>query len=240
MMTVNEVSKLSGVSVRALHHYDKIGLLKPSAVTSAGYRLYDRKSIETLGQILLFKELGFSLSEIKKIINNPDFDAALALEKQIKLLTLKKEHTENLIALAKRIKEKGVFEMDFNEFNKQAETYQEKAKELWGNTEAYKEFDKKTANYSKTKFNILADEMMDIFKEFGKLSDKSPCDSAVQKKVKELKSFITDNYYTCTNEILLCLGQMYAAGGEMTDNIDLAGGKGTAKFVSSAINEYLK
>ena len=90
MMTVNEVSKLTGVSIRALQYYDKIGLLHPAEYTEAGYRLYDDTALERLQQILLFRELEFSLKEIQSILQSPDFDRDRALDQQICLLTLKK------------------------------------------------------------------------------------------------------------------------------------------------------
>ena len=96
MKTVKEVSKLAGVSVRTLHYYDTIGLLKPTEVTGAGYRLYDDTALERLCQILLFRELEFPLRVIKQIMDNPGYDKGKALEQQIELLTFKKEHIENL------------------------------------------------------------------------------------------------------------------------------------------------
>ena len=90
MMTVKEVSKLTGVSVRTLHYYDEIGLLHPAVMTDAGYRMYDDTSLERLQQILLFRELEFSLRDIKKMIDSPGFDREKALSEQIRLLTLKK------------------------------------------------------------------------------------------------------------------------------------------------------
>ena len=80
MMTVNEVSKLAGVSIRTLQYYDKIGLLKPAEYTESGYRLYDDTALERLQQILLFKELEFPLKDIKEIIMSPDFDKKKALD----------------------------------------------------------------------------------------------------------------------------------------------------------------
>ena len=103
MRTVHEVSRLTGVSVRALHHYDRIGLLHPAKVTEAGYRLYDDAALERLQYILLFKELQFSLKEIKGILDSPDFDRGRALEQQITLLEMRKEHLENLIDFARGI-----------------------------------------------------------------------------------------------------------------------------------------
>ena len=107
MMTVNEVSKLAGVSIRTLQYYDKIGLLKPARYTESGYRLYDDTGLERLQQILLFRELEFPLKEIKEIITGSNFDKVKALDQQIELLTLKKEHLENLIDFARKLKTKG-------------------------------------------------------------------------------------------------------------------------------------
>ena len=95
MKTVNEVSKLTGVSIRTLQYYDKIGLLKPAEYTESGYRLYDDAALERLQQILLFRELEFPLKDIKDIVTRSDFDKRLALDQQIELLELKKEHIEN-------------------------------------------------------------------------------------------------------------------------------------------------
>ena len=117
MMTVHEVSKISGVSIRALHHYDKIGLLPATKVTDVGYRLYDDTVLERLQHILLFKELEFSLKEIKNILDSPDFDRSKALEQQIHLLELRKEHLQNLIDLAWGIKAIGVKKMSFEAFD---------------------------------------------------------------------------------------------------------------------------
>ena len=106
-MTVQEVSRLAGVSVRTLHYYDQIGLLRPTTVTEAGYRLYDDTALERLQQILLFRELEFPLKDIKTILDQPDFDRNKALSQQIELLTLKKERLELLIRFAREIKETG-------------------------------------------------------------------------------------------------------------------------------------
>ena len=112
MMTVNEVSKLTGVSIRALQYYDKIGLLHPAEYTEAGYRLYDDTALERLQQILLFRELEFSLKEIQSILQSTDFDRDRALDQQICLLTLKKEHIENLITFARGLKQVGGMNME--------------------------------------------------------------------------------------------------------------------------------
>ena len=143
MMTVHEVSKLAGVSVRALHHYDAIGLLKPSRVTEAGYRLYDEDALSRLQEILLFRELEFQLGEIKRILDSPVYDRRQALYDQLELLRLRKERLEGLIAFTESMI-KGGTGMDFTAFDdsKQRE-YAEEAKRRWSGTAAWREYEKK-------------------------------------------------------------------------------------------------
>ena len=241
MMTVNEVSRLTGVSIRTLQYYDRIGLLSPAAYTDAGYRLYDDASLEKLQQILLFRELEFSLSEIKEIVTRPDFDRAKALEQQIQLLTLKKEHIENLIGLAKGLETTGVKTLAFDAFDtKKLDEYAAQAKASWGATPAYKEYEEKSKGRSKEDERGISTQMMDIVAEFGAIRDTDPASGEAQALVKKLQDFITAHYYTCTNDILGGLGKMYACGGEFTANIDSYGGEGTAVFASKAIEAYCK
>ncbi len=240
-MTVNDVSKLTGVSIRTLQYYDTIGLLPPTGYTEAGYRLYDDTAMERLQQILLFRELEFPLKEIKHIIDSPDFDRNKALEQQIELLTMKKEHLERLITFARKIKTTGVNKMDFNVFDTtKMDEYTKKAKEQWGQTAEYKEYEKKAGKKSSEAQKQAWQNLMLIFVEFGKMKDKKAADPAVQLKVKELQDYITDNFYECSDEILRNLGKMYASGGEFTENIDKAAGNGTAEFAANAIEAYCK
>ena len=239
MMTVNEVSKLTGVSVRTLQYYDTIGLLKPSGYTEAGYRLYDDASLVRLQQILLFKELEFPLKEIKGIIDAPDFNRKKALQHQIELLTMKKEHLENLIDFARGLKLLGVRKVDFKVFDtKKIDEYSKRAKEQWGKTPEYKEYERKKQNMSDEDELAMVDEFMQIFAEFGQMMALEPSDEEVQVQVKKLQDYITEHFYTCTKEILNGLGKMYSAGGEFTENIDRAGGSGTAVFTAKAIEVY--
>lgn len=239
MWTVGEVSRLTGVSVRALHHYDALGLLKPCAVTEAGYRQYDEADLQRLGQILLFRELAFSLEEIKAILDSPDFDRDKALRQQIELLSLQKERLEKLIISAEQMRQTGGYTMNFEAFDKKTlDRYAAEAKQQWGQTEAYRECEAKTADYSPQQQAQYAKELMAVFAAFGRLRDKDPADPAVQRQVQTLQAFITDHYYTCTPEILRGLGQLYAAGGELTEAIDGAGGAGTAAFAAQAIALY--
>lgn len=116
MRTVKQVSDLTGISIRSLHYYDEIGLLKPSDITEVGYRLYDDEALKTLQQILFFKELDIPLKEVKEIMLSPYFDKMQALENQKKLLMLKRERLSNLIELInKTIKGEGT--MNFKEFD---------------------------------------------------------------------------------------------------------------------------
>lgn len=239
MLTVNEVSKLTGVSVRTLHYYDETGLLKPAKVTQAGYRLYGEKELERLEEILLFRELEFSLKDIASILSSPQYDRIEALRQQKELLLLKKEHIEKLIIFTEKAIENGGNNMSFEAFDKQKlKEYEEQAKARWGGTDAYREYEAKSAAYPEAVQNELAEGLMNIFREFGAIKNKAPDSNEAQALVQKLQMYITQNYYTCTRQILSGLGAMYSAGGEMTENIDRAGGAGTAEFVSKAIKEY--
>ena len=240
MKSVSEVSKLTGVSVRTLHHYDKIGLLKPSSVTEAGYRLYDDATLERLQLIMLYRELEFSLEEIREILDRSDLDRNQILEQQIELLTLKKKHIENLITFARGIRLIGVKNMDFSAFKaKELDDYAAQAKAFYGKTDAYKEFEKKTEGKSADQMNQTGEQMMELFVEFGQIMKEcTPSDAVAQAQVKKLQAYITEHFYTCTKEILSCLGQMYGGGGSFTENIDAAGGAGCAKFAAEAIRVY--
>ena len=242
MMTVNEVSKITGVSIRTLQYYDNIRLLHPADVTDAGYRLYDDAALEKLQQILLFKELQFSLKDIAKIISSPNFDKEKAINQQIELLNLKKEHLENLIVFARGLQKTGGNKtMDFSVFDtKKMDEYATKAKAEWGDTVAYKEFEIKSKDRTKADEANLWKNMMEIFKEFGQIKEFAPDSDEAQKIVKNLQDYITANFYNCTDEILSGLGQMYASGGDFTKNIDAAAGEGTAVFASKAIEAYCK
>ena len=117
MKTVKEIAKLTGISARTLHYYDEIGLLKPTQKSEAGYRVYDEKALETLQQILFFREFDIPLKDIKTVIQNPSFDRNQILQMQRKMLVAKKERIERLIASIDDIL-KGESKMGFEIFNK--------------------------------------------------------------------------------------------------------------------------
>lgn len=240
MMIVNEVSRLTGVSIRTLQYYDKIGLLPPADYTEVGYRLYNDETLQKLQIILLFRELEFPLKDIRRIIESPVFDREKALEQQIHILELKKEHIENLIDLARGVKKSGVKDMtDFTAFDTaKIDDYIAKAREYWGDTAAFKEFEEKNADRTSEENAGINTELMKIFAQFGGMKDMDPASPKVQKQVKKLQDYITDKFYKCTNTILSSLGHAYSAEGEMNRNIDKAGGKGTGEFVDKAIQIY--
>lgn len=245
-MSISETAKLTGISVRTLHYYDEIGLLKPVCVDEhSGYRFYDERSLERLQTILFYRELDFPLKEIGRIISNPDFNKHEALSKQKELLMLKEERIARLIN-AIDITLKGEDTMSFNafdnsEFETQKAKYAAEAKEKWGNTDAYKESSEKTSSYSDEKWAEVNAGMNAIMCEFGDCmkNGNSPESDIAQMLVQKLQNHITDNHYTCTKEILAGLGMMYVGDERFKANIDKCG-EGTAEFMSKAIEIYCK
>lgn len=131
--------------------------------------------------------------------------------------------------------------MDFSSFDtEKIDRYAAEAKKKWGKTDAYKEYESKTAGQSNGQMQATGGALMDIFRQFGQIRHLSPASSEAQALVKTLQDFISEHYYTCTNQILFGLGQMYAAGDEMNENIDKAGGEGTGAFARDAITIYCK
>lgn len=238
-MTVHEVSDLTGITVRTLHHYDAIGLLKPTMVTKAKYRLYTAADLSRLQEILLFRELRFPLKEIKGILDSPNFDLQEAIAQQIELLELQYKHIGELIAFAREIQKKGVTTMNFDVFDKsEIEKYEAEIKAKWGNTKAYQEYKQKVIARDEGSYSRIANELMTMFAALGELKSLTVSADEVQKKISALQKFITEHYYVCTDEILSGLGEMYVCDERFRSNIDKAGGEGTADFVRQAIAVY--
>lgn len=219
MLTVNEVSRLTGVSVRSLHHYDAIGLLKPARVTEAGYRLYGDDELKRLQNILLFRELQFPLKQIRTILDSPDFDRREALAQQIRLLELQLKHTQKLISFARRLQEEGVESMDMKAFDafekEEMKQYEEEVRRRWGDTAAYDEYQQKVKGRTDAEQAEIAGQLMERFAKIGRLRQGSPAEQAVQEEVAGIQAFITEHYYQCTDEILRGLGEMYAGDERM-------------------------
>ncbi|MGL4847351.1 MAG: MerR family transcriptional regulator [Clostridium sp.] len=240
-MKIREVAKLSGVTVRTLHYYDEVGILKPSEVTESGYRIYSSENLQTLQQILFFRELHFSLNEIKEIMNNPNYNKAEALSKQRELLVQKRERMDGLINLIDKTI-KGERNMSFKEFDmKEIEAnkkkYAKEVKERFGDTDAYKECNEKTSSYNEDKWKAVTEEGNKIFKEFAECRGLEPSDEKVQSLVLKWQNHITNNFYNCTKEILAGLGLMYIQDERFKNNIDISG-EGTAELMSKAIEFY--
>ena len=131
--------------------------------------------------------------------------------------------------------------MDFSAFDtKKMDEYAAQAKENWGKTDAYKEFEEKSKDWTEETEKNLEVEVMSLFVAFGEMKDLDPADEKVQAQVKKLQEYFTANFYNCTNQILSGLGRMYAGGGDFTENIDKVGGAGTAEFVNAAIQIYCR
>ena len=243
-MSVKEFAELTGVSVRTLHYYDEINLLKPAEIDeNNGYRFYDRTALERMQEILFYRELDFPLKSICEILSSPDYDKQKALSEQKKLLILKKERLERIISAIDNAEESEAImkALNNNDYEAARKQYESEAKERWGKTEAYKEHTDKTKNYSKDKWQSVTDGLDSIFGEFAECmkGGSTPDSEAAKALAEKLQKYITDNFYTCTNEILLGLGQMYVCDERFTQNIDKHG-VGTAEFVNKAIIKYCK
>ena len=234
-MQIKEFAGFTGVSVRTLHYYDEIGLLKPACVDRAtGYRYYDESSLLRMQEILFYRELDFSLKNIGEILSSPSYDKTKALHEQKRLLMLKKERLERLIsAIDGAVKGENVMNaFDNSEFEK----HKAEAKEKWGATCAYKEYEEKTKNYSGQRWNDIAEGMDCIMAEFALCmkNGKTPDSAEARHLVKMLQDYITGHYYNCTDQILAGLGQMYVADERFKNNIDRHA-DGTAAFICEAI-----
>lgn len=242
-MKINEVAKLTGITVRTLHYYDEIGLLKPSKVTDKGYRIYDQQSLEILQQILFFRELEFPLNQIKQIINDSKFNSQKALINHRDLLIKKRERLDNIINLVNKKLEGGTImsfkEFDTTEIEKCKEKYAKEVKEKYGDTNEYRQSQQKASKYTKEDWNKIQEEANYIMKQFFNNKEKPIDSDEIKELVKKWQDHITKYYYDCSNKILAGLGSMYVADERFKNNID-KNGKGTAEFMSKAIASYCK
>lgn len=239
MMTIRDVARLTGVSQRTLHYYDEIGLLTPTQTSEAGYRLYDAAALERLQHILLFKELGFPLKDVRALLDDPAFDRNLALEQHLKLLLLRKQHLDNLIDLTRGLILVGTKNIDFSNFNsKQIDEYAAQARATYGKTEAYKEYEQRFLTRDTDDQARAGQGLMALLSRFGSHLGEDPASPAVQALVGELQDYITQHFYTCTDQILASFANLYDGGGKFTANIDQVGGPGTAHLAAEAIRIF--
>lgn len=233
--TVSQVARMSGVSVRALHHYDEIGLLRPSGRSAAGYRLYAGSDLDRLQQILLFRELEFPLAEIQRILGDPEFDLGAALRMQRQMLSERTVRTRELIkavdaALARLEKGGSIMEKHdekpddmftvWREFKSDA--YEEEAKQQWGHTDAYKESKRRTNRYTKQDWEALGKEAEQIYRGVAALMEAGtpPTSEAAMDLAERHRQHISHWFYPCPKEMHRGLGELYVADSRFTANID--------------------
>jgi len=241
MMTISQVADLTGISQRTLHYYDEIGLLPPTQTTEAGYRLYDDAALERLQHILLFKELGFPLRDVRNLLDDPDFDRTKALEQHLQLLQMKKQHLENLIDLTRGLCTMGTNHLDFSGFDTRSiDEYAAEARATYGKTAAYKEYEQRFLTRSADEQRDVSQDFMALLGRFGAHLGEAPDSPEVQELVAQLQAYITEHFYTCTDEILSSFANLYDGGGRFTQNIDKAGGPGTAALAAQAIRHYTR
>lgn len=239
MMTVSEVAALTGVSQRTLHYYDEIGLLSPTSTTEAGYRLYDDAALERLQHILLFKELGFPLKTVAALLDDPGFDRTKALEQHLKLLEMKKQHIENLIMMTRGLCIVGTKNLNFSGLDtRKIDQYAAQARETYGTTEAYKEYEQRFLSQDASAQAMTSQNFMALIARFGAHLGEDPASPDVQALVGQLQEFISEHFYTCTDQILASFANLYDGDGRFTRNIDEAGGPGTAHLAAEAIRIY--
>lgn len=245
---IGELAELAGVSVRTLHHYDSIGLLKPTSVSPAGYRYYTDGDVERLQQILFFKEMDFSLKETAEIINKPDFDKVKALKAHKELLCEKRKRIEALIASVEktidsaegeiRMDKKEMFKaFDMSDIEKHKAEYAQETKLKYGESNAYKQSKERTSKYSKDDWAKVMNTANEIFERIASLMDKGPENTDVQQAVSQWRQHITESFYDCTSEIFRGLGQLYVCDERFTNNIDKIK-PGLSEFLSKAIDIY--
>ena len=241
-LSISEAAKRAGVSVRTLHYYDEIGLLKPSETTPAGYRYYDGAAMASLQQILFYRELDVPLEQIGRILNAPEHDRTEALQKHRTLLLMKRRRLDDMLRLVDETIG-GIAMYDERPKPTQAdweavkEQYAREAAERWGNTEAFLESREKHAKYTPEQEARISAEMEEIFRAFGACGD--PEGDEARALVERWQAHITKYHYNCTDGILACLGQMYVNDPRFKEDLDKYG-SGTAQKISDAIAAYCK
>jgi DNA-binding transcriptional MerR regulator len=242
-LTVGAIARLAGVTVRTLHHYDEIGLLVPGERTRAGYRLYGRRQIERLQEVLFFKELGFALDEIREIVGQPTYSRASALARQRSLLEKRADHLLAMIdaidaAVEAERQGMGMTNEEmlevFGDFD--PAEHEDEARQRWGDTAAYQESARRTARYTKQDWEQIRREIEETNTAFIALMKAgTPADSAEAMDLAERhRAHISKWFYECTPEIHAGLGQMYVGDPRFTRNIDKAA-PGLAQYLSDAI-----
>lgn len=241
--TISKVASLASVSVRTLHHYDEEGVLQPSSRSDAGYRLYSDEDLERLQQVLFFRELGFSLNDIRELMREPGHDSESALRMQRDLLEQRATHLEAMIATIDRtldahtkgtpMNKEDMFEV-FGDFD--PAEHEEEARERWGDTDAYAESARRTKRYTKDDWLRIKQEGAAVVEGLVARMDAGagPDDPEVQALVEEHRMQIDRNFYPCSKEMHAGLGRMYVADPRFAKTYDDAR-PGLAQFLCDAI-----
>ncbi|MGD6828839.1 MerR family transcriptional regulator [Bacillus pumilus] len=241
-MKVKEVAELFDISIRTLHHYDEIGLLPPKEVSEAGYRFYSEENLETLQQILFFRELGFNLKEIKEIINNPSFDKQEAFILQRKMLMEKRNKLDRMIEnIDKTLKHmRGEIHLTnkerFEGMNMTFNEYEEEARCRWGN-HSIDNMNFKLSRLSKEEQDDLSVRWDWIFHNLASLRNLAPQSKEVQAAIREWYDFLNNHFTQYSLEAFYGLGQLYIQDERFTKNIDQYG-EGLASFMSEAMKAF--
>ncbi|MGY1837054.1 MerR family transcriptional regulator [Blastococcus sp. SYSU DS0510] len=242
-MNVGEVAAMAGVTVRTLHHYDQIGLLRPSGRTSAGYRQYAPADLDRLHQVLVYRELGFPLEEVAALLDDPSADPAEHLRRQHRLLRDRLERTQAMVAAVEKEMEARAMgigltpEERFEVFGEHdPEQYEAEVEERWGETEAYAQTKRRTAAYSKEDWLQILAEGEDLEARFAAaLQTGVPADSdRAMDLAEEHRQQISRNYYDCPPEMHAGLGRMYVEDERFTAHYDQRA-PGLAQYVSTAV-----
>jgi DNA-binding transcriptional MerR regulator len=242
-MNVGEVAALAGVTVRTLHHYDRIGLLSPSERTAAGYRQYAPADLDRLHQVLLYRELGFPLEEVATLLDDPSADPEAHLRRQHRLLRDRLERTSAMVAAVEKEMEARAMgislspEERFEVFgDNDPAQYDAEVGERWGETDAYAQSKRKTAAYSKEDWLRIKTEGEDVERRFAEaLQSDVPADSPQAMDIaEEHRQQITRNFYDCPPEMHAGLGRMYVQDERFTAHYEQRA-PGLAQYVSTAV-----
>ncbi|TYP83798.1 MerR family transcriptional regulator [Blastococcus xanthinilyticus] len=242
-MNVGQVAALAGVTVRTLHHYDRIGLLRPSGRTSAGYRQYAPADLDRLHQVLLYRELGFPLEEVATLLDDPAADPAAHLRRQHQLLRDRLERTSAMVAAVEKEMEARAMgisltpEERFEVFGDWLpEEYAAEAEEKWGGTDAWAQSQQRTRAMTKDDWLRVKAETDDVEARFATaLRDGVPADSEpAMDLAEEHRQQLSRNFYDCGPEMHGGLGRMYVEDERFTAYYERIA-PGLAQYVSAAI-----
>ena len=233
MMTVKELADKMHVSMRTIRYYDEIGILKPEARTEAGFRAYDEADEAKLKMILGFRELGFPLKEIEKILSLSSVERDKIIEKQIENLENKRKRIENRIALARGIQMLGsrsFQEIDLHDLDEQMDS----ARKFLDQNDDIQLFRAKTKDYTQEEWTTISDEMMQHFAAIGKAEE-----AHIQRYILEFAEFIDEYFFPCDDRILMNYAKMFGGDGVFGREVDAVGGEGTASRAYENILKYL-